>query len=36
LANTSLPTPLTTDGAPGLIKAVEVMWPEAERPWNKK
>jgi len=22
---------VTTDGAPGLIKAVETMWPEAER-----
>jgi putative transposase len=29
----NLPTPITvtTDGAPGLIKAVEAMWPEAER-----
>ena len=29
----NLPTPLTvtTDGAPGLIKAVEAMWPECER-----
>ena len=28
-----LPTPLTvtTDGAPGLIQAIETMWPEAER-----
>jgi putative transposase len=28
-----LPTPLTvtTDGAPGLIRAVEAIWPEAER-----
>lgn len=33
LVRRGLPTPLTvtTDGAPGLIKAVEVMWPEAER-----
>ena len=29
----NLPTPITvtTDGTPGLIKAVEAMWPEAER-----
>jgi putative transposase len=29
----NLPVPLTvtTDGAPGLIKAVEAMWPESER-----
>ena len=28
-----LPTPLTvtSDGAPGLVKAIEAMWPEAER-----
>ena len=25
------PLTVTTDGAPGLIKAVEAMWPEAER-----
>jgi putative transposase len=33
LVSRGLPTPLTvtTDGAPGLIKAVEAMWPEAER-----
>jgi len=33
LVSRNLPTPLTvtTDGAPGLIKAVEAMWPEAER-----
>lgn len=33
LVGRNLPTPLTvtTDGAPGLIKAVEAMWPEAER-----
>jgi len=26
-----IPLTVTTDGAPGLIKAVEAMWPEAER-----
>lgn len=33
LVSRNLPTPITvtTDGAPGLIKAVEAMWPEAER-----
>lgn len=33
LVGRNLPTPITvtTDGAPGLIKAVEAMWPEAER-----
>ena len=33
LAACNLPTPITvtTDGRPGLIKAVEAMWPEAER-----
>ena len=33
LVSRNLPTPLTvtTDGAPGLIKAAEAMWPEAER-----
>lgn len=33
LVRRGLPTPLsvTTDGAPGLIKAVAAMWPEAER-----
>jgi transposase-like protein len=33
LVRRGLPTPLTvtTDGAPGLMKAVEAMWPEAER-----
>lgn len=33
MVSRNLPTPLTvtTDGAPGLIKAVEAMWPEAER-----
>ena len=33
LVSRNLPTPLTvtTDGAPGLIKAVEAMWPEAQR-----
>lgn len=33
LLRRGLPTPLTvtTDGAPGLIRAVEVIWPEAER-----
>jgi transposase-like protein len=33
LVSRGLPTPLTvtSDGAPGLIKAVEAMWPEAER-----
>ncbi|MBT9258570.1 MAG: transposase [Clostridiales bacterium] len=33
LVRRGLPTPLTvtTDGAPGLIKAVDAMWPEAER-----
>ncbi len=33
LVRRGLPTPLTvtTDGAPGLIKAVEAIWPEAER-----
>lgn len=29
--NLPLPLTVTTDGAPGLIKAVEAMWPEAER-----
>lgn len=33
LVKRGLPTPLTvtTDGAPGLIRAVETVWPEAER-----
>lgn len=33
LVSRNLPVPLTmtTDGAPGLIKAVEAMWPESER-----
>src|SRR5690606_13815390 len=33
LVSRSLPVPLTitTDGAPGLIAAVEAMWPESER-----
>ena len=33
LVRRGLPTPLTvtTDGAPGLIRAVEAIWPEAER-----
>ena len=33
LVSRNLPTPITvtTDGAPGLIKAAEAMWPEAER-----
>lgn len=33
LVRRGLPVPLTvtTDGAPGLIKAVEAIWPEAER-----
>jgi transposase-like protein len=33
LVSRGLPTPLTVtgDGAPGLIKAIEAMWPEAER-----
>lgn len=33
LVRRGLPAPLTatTDGAPGLIRAVETMWPEAER-----
>lgn len=33
LVKRNLPTPLTvtSDGAPGLIKAIEAMWPEAER-----
>jgi putative transposase len=33
LVRRGLPTPLTvtTDGAPGLIQAVEAIWPEAER-----
>jgi transposase-like protein len=33
LVSRGLPTPLTvtSDGAPGCIKAVEAMWPEAER-----
>ncbi len=33
LVSRNLPTPLTitTDGAPGLIKAVDAMWPEAQR-----
>lgn len=33
LVSRGMPTPLTvtSDGAPGLIKAVEGMWPEAER-----
>ena len=33
LVSRGLPTPLTvtSDGAPGLIRAVEAMWPEAER-----
>jgi len=29
--NLPVPLTLTTDGAPGLIKAVEAMWPESER-----
>jgi transposase-like protein len=29
--NLPLPLTVTTDGAPGLIKAVEAMWPESER-----
>jgi transposase-like protein len=29
--NLPLPLTVTTDGAPGLIKAVEAMWPEVER-----
>jgi putative transposase len=33
LVSRGMPTPLTvtSDGAPGLVKAVEAMWPEAER-----
>lgn len=33
LVGRGLPTPLTvtSDGAPGLIKSIEAMWPEAER-----
>ena len=33
LVSRGLPTPLTvtSDGAPGLVKAIEAMWPEAER-----
>ena len=33
LVSRNLPTPLTvtSDGAPGTIKAIEAMWPEAER-----
>jgi transposase-like protein len=33
LVSRNLPTPITvtSDGAPGLIKAIEAMWPEAER-----
>jgi transposase-like protein len=33
LVSRNLPTPLTvtSDGAPGLIRAIEAMWPEAER-----
>jgi putative transposase len=33
LVSRGMPTPLTvtSDGAPGLIKAIEAMWPEAER-----
>jgi putative transposase len=33
IVSRNLPVPLTitTDGAPGLIKAVEAMWPESER-----
>jgi putative transposase len=33
LVSRGLPTPLTmtSDGAPGLIKAIEAMWPESER-----
>jgi putative transposase len=33
LVSRNLPTPITvtTDGAPGLIKATEAMWPESER-----
>ena len=33
LVSRGLPTPLTvtSDGAPGLVRAVEAMWPEAER-----
>jgi putative transposase len=29
--NLPLPLTITTDGAPGLIKAAEAMWPESER-----
>jgi transposase-like protein len=29
--NLVVPLTITTDGAPGLIKAVEAMWPESER-----
>jgi transposase-like protein len=29
--NLPLPLTITTDGAPGLIKATEAMWPESER-----
>jgi len=29
--NLPVPSTVTTDGAPGLIKAVEAMWPESER-----
>jgi transposase-like protein len=29
--NLPVPLTITTDGAPGLIKAVEAMWPESER-----
>jgi putative transposase len=29
--NLPIPLTITTDGAPGLIKAVEAMWPESER-----
>jgi len=31
LVKRGLPTPVTTDGAPGLIRAVQTIWPEAER-----
>ena len=33
LVSRGLPTPLTvtSDGAPGLVRAIEAMWPEAER-----
>lgn len=33
IVSRNLPVPLTvtTDGAPGLIKAIEAMWPESER-----